>query len=378
MDTGAFLPIGALGALAVQIRGDLGLSVAAVSAAVSVFFLAGSVTASILGPEIDRLGWHRTARAAAGLSSVSLLLIALSHVWGLLALALVVGGAGLALTFPSTNVMLHGVIAPRHLAMAISIKTSATPVALLAGGAAVPAVALTIGWRWVFLVGAALPLAAYLSLPRPSTASSSARVTSRASGRAAQRRVWRLGLSTLLASLLPGALTGSCVISLVGAGMSQSTAGLVFALANVAGIAVRLVAGWLADRSGTDGYRAVATFMILGGTAAVLLATEELGAMVVGAVVAFGLGWGWTGLVYFMAVRIESENPGSASAVMQTGGMLGSGLGPAIVGVTTHLFGLPAAWVVVAVATVLGGVVVARARRFGGTAPRVAAPPVTG
>jgi predicted MFS family arabinose efflux permease len=71
-------------------------------------------------------------------------------------------------------------------------------------------------------------------------------------------------------------------------------------------------------------------------------------------------------LVYFMAVRIESDNPGSSSAVMQTGGMLGSAMGPAIVGLTTHLLGLPAAWVVVAVATVLGGVVVARARRFEG------------
>jgi MFS family permease len=155
----------------------------------------------------------------------------------------------------------------------------------------------------------------------------------------------------------------------VGAGMGQASAGLVFALANVAGIAVRLVAGWLADRTGTDGYRPVAAFMILGGLAATFLATTNLAAMVVGAVVAFALGWGWTGLVYFMAVRIESGNPGSSSAVMQTGGMLGSGMGPAIVGVTTHVFGLPTAWVVVSVATVLGGLVVARARRFGSVTP---------
>jgi MFS family permease len=148
--------------------------------------------------------------------------------------------------------------------------------------------------------------------------------------------------------------------------MAPATAGLVFALANVAGIAVRLVAGWLADRSGTDGYQPVAAFMVLGGLATVLLATSALSAVVIGAIVAFGLGWGWTGLVYFMAVRTESDNPGSSSAVMQTGGMLGSAMGPAIVGLTTHLFGLPAAWLVVAAAAVLGGIVVARARRFAG------------
>ncbi|GAC1574537.1 MAG: hypothetical protein NVS3B24_01810 [Candidatus Dormibacteria bacterium] len=363
MDAGGIMPIGLLGALAVQIRADLGLSVTVILGAVSVFFLSGAGVAAVAGPEIDRWGWRRSARASAWLTTASLLFIGtFVHSWWGLVPALAVGGAGLAVTMPSTNVLLFRAVSRPHLAMAISTKQSAVPAALILAGAAVPAVALTIGWRWAFIGAAGLPFLGLLLAPRvldPSRATTA----SRASGRAAQRRVARVGLSVLLASLLPGALTGSCVITLVAAGMAPATAGLLFAGANVTGITVRLIAGWIADRSGTDGYRAVAAFMIVGGVGAALLATTSLALLAVATLIAFAFGWGWPGLIYFMAVRTESGSPGSSSAVMQTGGMLGSGLGLILVGLVHHFLGLESAWLTVAAATVGGGIVVAYARR---------------
>ena len=53
---------------------------------------------------------------------------------------------------------------------------------------------------------------------------------------------------------------------------------------------------------------------------------------VLGALVAFTLGWGWPGLFNLAVVDSNRETPGSASGVSQTGIYAGAAFGPAAFG----------------------------------------------
>jgi hypothetical protein len=170
-----------------------------------------------------------------------------------------------------------------------------------------------------------------------------------------------VGLSVALASLLPGALTGFAVLTLHGGGLTAPVAGATVVAANMLGIAVRLAAGVWADRVNSDGYRPVALLMAAGAIGAVLLGVGSPPLLVVGALLAYGFGWGWSGLTYFLVVRGPAEHAGSTSSVIQAGGMAGSATGPLAMGLLLHVTGYAVAWACVAAATGLGALIVARA-----------------
>jgi MFS family permease len=171
----------------------------------------------------------------------------------------------------------------------------------------------------------------------------------------------RVGLSVGLASLLPGALTGFTVLTLRGGGLPAPVAGGVVIAANVLGIVVRLTAGVWADRVGSDGYRPVAFLMAAGAVGAVLLGVGSLPLLIAGALLAYGFGWGWSGLTYFLVVRGSAEHAGSTSSVIQAGGMAGSAIGPLVMGLLLQVADYRWAWWCVAALTAVGAVVVARA-----------------
>ena len=54
---------------------------------------------------------------------------------------------------------------PSRLGLSFGIKQAAIPIATLLAGVAVPTVALTVGWRWAYLIGAGLALLALLIAP---------------------------------------------------------------------------------------------------------------------------------------------------------------------------------------------------------------------
>ena len=93
-------------------------------------------------------------------SSCALLAAALATGTGWLAAALAVGGLANAVGQPAGNATLAQHVSADRFGIAFAVKQSGIPVATLLGGLAVPAVALTIGWRWAFAAGALLAVAA--------------------------------------------------------------------------------------------------------------------------------------------------------------------------------------------------------------------------
>jgi cyanate permease len=93
------------------------------------------------------------------------------------------------------------------------------------------------------------------------------------------------------------------------------------------------------------------------------MSSDAEAVFVLGALVAFTLGWGWPGLFNLAVVDSNRETPGSASGVSQTGIYAGAAFGPAAFGVLAHAAGYGTAWVAVAVMTLLSAGVLWLARR---------------
>lgn len=150
------LPVFLLGGLAVQVRDELGVSEAGLGLAVSTFFAVSALISVHGGRLSERIGAERgvlfgavtslLARAGVALAATSL---------PSLLVCMAIGGLGNAVTQLAANLALAHQISPGRLGLAFGLKQSSIPIATLLGGLAVPLIALTVGWRWVYAGGGA-------------------------------------------------------------------------------------------------------------------------------------------------------------------------------------------------------------------------------
>ena len=162
------LPGFLVGALALQIRGDLDVSVEAVAAGVSVFFLAGAFGAGPGGRLSERTGALRAMLGSALVTSVCLLrgrargavrCWRCSRAWS-------VAGLANAVAQPAINLFMADQVPMERQGLAFGIKQSAIPAAVLISGLALPVLAIPLGWRATFVICALAPLAVALVLAR--------------------------------------------------------------------------------------------------------------------------------------------------------------------------------------------------------------------
>jgi len=244
--TSAALPVFFVGALAVEFRRDLGIGPGELGIAVSIYYLVaacGSVPASRL---VERVGGLRTMRIAASAMVVILLVAAVGLAsWTSLILVMVVAGVVATTIAPATNLFLIRRLSPLHQGLGFGIKQASVPFASLLAGVAVPAIAVTVGWRWVFVAGAAFAAVGLSVMPRPEHRSS---IVAWRTRRADTPIVGLHGLVVLAIGLGLGvaAASGTAIFLLTGAvrlGFSNGDAGLVVAAAGAAAVVGRVVSG---------------------------------------------------------------------------------------------------------------------------------------
>ncbi len=389
LDAFVTLPAALTGAVSVFIREDLALTDQRLGLALSSGYFAGAVMILVLKRALDALGWRRTMVAAAALGGIGLAGIASASDSRMLTIALLFSGAGVALMMPSTNLLLVTVDGTDRLAQLLAVKQASVPIALLLAGLAVPPTLAVATWRALFVGGLLVaplglllvwrlsassdpsdPAAAAEQLepgapdraaqqPRSAGVTSSLSGGSRRRGSTGSQGLGGAAVGVAIASCLPGALTAYLVISLVDSGMGPATAALLYGSANSAGIIVRISAGIYASRVVTKGFLPVATMMILGGTGALLLGTGLRPLLVLGASLAFGLGWGWPGLLFYAVMNARPASPAAASAAVHAGGLSGAAAGPIVAGAVAAAGGWIAAWSVVGALSIVGGVLVA-------------------
>jgi predicted MFS family arabinose efflux permease len=357
------LPGFLVGALALQIRADLDVSVAAVAVGVTVFFAAGAVGAGPGGRLAERLGALRAIRACVVTTAACLLLAALlAQSLAVLLALLAVAGLANAVTQPAINLFMADQVPLARQGLAFGIKQAAIPAAVLVSGLALPLLALPLGWRPTFAVCAAGALAVAVVVRR--TATSFAPVPQRDPAPRPSRALIVTAVGGALGSAGPNSLGAYLVASAVDAGIAEGVAGLLAAAGSGASLLARVALGERADRRRDYGFTAVAALLAAGSVGFVLLATGEAAPFVVGAFVAFALGWGWPGLFNLAVVDSNREAPGAATGVTQTGIYVGASAGPAAYGLVSAEYGYSAAWVVSGALSVAAAVAFAYAARL--------------
>lgn len=367
--TGAVLPALLVGTLGERITSGLGLGEAGLGLSLAAFFGTSALLAPVAGGLADRIGWPAAIRRGGLTVGLGLVLVATAggSVPGLVA-GLAVGGVGMATAMPAGSRAVAVALPADRQGLLFGVKQAAIPLAGLLAGAAVPAVALTVGWRWSFAAALPLPLLAVVLAGRVTGPSRDGR---RGGPGAPPPRAYRLlaaGAAAAAAAL--ASMSTFAVVTAVDAGLAEGGAGLLVALASGLGLAVRVVAGWLADRRGSDGLVAVATMLAVGAGGLALVGVGTSATVVVGTLVAYAVGWGWPGLFYLGAVVHHPASPGAATGTVQAGLSGGSAVGPPLFGLVAGGVGLTAAWGTAAAAMLLGGVLVGVGRRRLGALPR--------
>ena len=346
------LPLFLTGTLAVLMREDLGFDEAQLGTSFTLFFLVGAAVSVVGGAVSERLGPRRTMLLGGFGTVVALVAIAtvVDSYTGFLA-CLLLAGLTNGLAQPATNLAIAvGVPPPRH-GVAFGLKQSAGPATTLIAGFALPLV-LHVGWRAAFAGSAVLWVLVALMLPTI-PARSVQRCTATRLPRATDvpmPTLVLLAMGAVFAMAAAASLSAFLVSAVVVGGMEVGRAGLLFAGGSVASILVRVISGWLADRRDGRHLLIVAVMLLLGGLGYALLAFGSTTiAVVAGTILAFGVGWGWTGLHNFAVVRGNPSAPGVATSVTQTGLLLGGVVGPAVFGLVVVRAGYPAAWLGAAV-----------------------------
>ncbi|HEY2717752.1 MAG TPA: MFS transporter [Solirubrobacterales bacterium] len=343
----AVLPLALSGAVAVSLRHALGLSLDEFGLGVSAYYLSSACLSPLLGSLVQRLAPRDGVRIALCFGAASLLgLGLLTHTMATFFLFLAVGGVSNAIAPPAVNHFLTLRIDGGGLATAVGAKQAAVPIAGLLSGLSVPLVAVNFGWRAVFLLAAAAPLAllAGWTLDRrarrfPGGPVAGAEISS------PRRRLAGFAVVGGMAAMGGNATSAFLVSSAVAIGFNQSAAALILAAGSAACAAVRYGGGVVVDRRWIGGMAGFAVLLAVGGLGYLGLASALAPVFAVSAILAFAGGWGWPGLFQFSVIEANPGVAARATGLTQTGVYLGAASGPLLFGLlATQSFAL--AWLV--------------------------------
>ena len=338
------LPVFLVGGLAVQIGDELRFSPAGLGLAVSVYFGVSALASVPAGTLVERYGPTTMARAAVVLAAACLLGIgaAARSLTGL-AVILGLGAAANAAGQLASNTTLARHVPARRQGLSFGVKQAAIPVSTLLAGASVPAVALTLGWRWAFVLAAGAAAAAWRLVPvedvRPRRGPGER-------GERATAALVVLGIAATLAAGAANALGTFLVDAAVTGGMAPGPAGLLLTMGSAVCVVARVFGGWQADRRPGRQVGVIAALLAVGAVGLALIGVPGTPALVVGVVLGFGLGWAWPGLMNFAVVRLHPQAPAAATSITQTGVYAGGCLGPLSLGAIAAAAGYPTMWTV--------------------------------
>ena len=346
-----------IGALAVQVSGDFDVSQSVYGRGLGGFFLAATVGSVVLGKLVQRIGPRRQITALLTLAAAMQLLIAtvadsFSQVVGLL----VVCGLANAGNQAAVNLALTRAQVQR-LGMAIALKQSGMPAASLLSGLAVPALALTAGWRWAFVLGAALSLVTLvlvLAVLEPIAPEDRRSPVARPDS--TRMALILAAASGGLMSFGAGSLNAWLVSSGVDAGLGEGTAGIVLSLGAASGIAMRLYSGTRVDAMSRKPFFVGGLTALVGAVGMASLGARVTAVHVGATFVAFASGWIFPVFTNFGIIRRNPDAAGAATGTTQMGIYIGVFSAPLITGPLIDSFGYTVMWTVVASVVAVGAI----------------------
>jgi len=330
----------------------MGVSVALVGVYVAIVY-AGAIAASLAaGALVGRHGAIRVSQGALVLCGAGLALCAVpSAVANALGAALI--GLGYGPITPASSHLLSLSTPPHRMSLVFSLKQTGVPLGGMVAGALVPSLLLLIGWQGALLAAAAANLLCALAAQPLRAALDADRGGHRplALGNLAQPIRLVLahpGLKMLAACSFVFSIAQLSLTTYLVAFLSETlayglvAAGLALSVAQLGGVAGRILWGWVADR-GLGARRMLALLsavMALASVATALLSPAVPQVLVLAVLVVFGASAiGWNG-VYLAEVARQAP---AGLASVATGGTLaftffGVVLGPPVFGALSGLF----------------------------------------
>ncbi|MGI9606724.1 MAG: MFS transporter [Acidimicrobiales bacterium] len=343
-----------IGALSVQVAAEFDVSEARYGWGLGSFFLAAMLGSIGFGRLAQIIGPRRQVSIAllmAGAIELAIAAFADSFAWVIAGLAAI--GLLNAAIQTGVNLMLAQAKLPR-LGFAVALKQSGMPSASLLAGFAVPVIALTVGWRWAYVVGAALTFIAAAVLRRAVAPIGRVAQAERAEPTSTRSALGIAAVSGLFMAFAAGALVSWLVGSGVDQGLDEGAAGLVLSLGAAIGITIRMTIGSRLDTYEGKPFRAAALVSFVGAAGMAALAFDGRVTHVAATVVAFGAGWVWPVFTNFGIVRRNAAAAGAATGITQMGVYVGVFLAPLISGWVIETWGYPQMWLMVAVSMVVG------------------------
>ena len=348
------LPGFLLGAFAPEIKEDLSFGDTELGAILTFGYLVSSIVMSSSGGIADRTGPKRVLRYGVIIASIAALLTgSLGNTFFLLMLFIGLNRVAEGIIHPATNTLISSSVVLDRQGIAMAAKQSAVPFATALAGFAVPTLGVAFGWKGTFLVVALLAFPAWFVIPDAPLIGGT--------NFSSRREMWRLSHLRLLA--LAGAFSAAAVVTVSGflttsaknAGYTDGAAGLILGLGGILMIISRLAWGFLADRFQFDRFKAVSASLLFGSLSFVLFAIESKASIAVGSVFIFGIGWSWPGLALLGIIEHHRDEPGEATAIVQTSIRLGAMFAPLGFGLIADSFDYSYAWLFSLVAALLGG-----------------------
>ena len=347
--------VGPLGipSIAPLIRQDLGLSMAQAGSFLSAYYIGAAIMSLPAGWMGDRWGVLATMVIGQALISAGLFGVARSVSFSLLTLIMVVAGAGYGMLNPTTAKAAMAWFPRRQRATAVGFKQVGLPLGGAVGALIMPHLALSLGWRPAVMVPAALVAAVgvltWVLYRDPPDSEYTARGTAGGPNLAtvlANRDLWLVALSTLVfagmqtvwMSFLVLYLTDVLFLPLV-------EAGRYLVMAQMAGMAGRVIFGMLSDGYFQGRRRVVLVIAGAGSTACSLAMAEtgpSTGAWLLGPLtVAFGFfGIGWNGVQHtLLAELVGPRGAGTAVGLGLTISSFGVSLCPPLFGLAVQRLG---------------------------------------
>lgn len=349
---------------------------------VSLLFGAAVVGTLFGGSYTRRYGACRTMQMSVGLCAAGLLTMIVPNVWAIVAGSAIAGFGQGILNSATAHLLVKYTPAERRNFL-FSIKQSGVPFGGMVVALTAPAIALALGWQWAIAMVVVLivpvlvlvqPLREAWDNDRDPTADMADQKFGGVPLVLSQPALRWISFTGLLFSGVQRCLLTFTVIYLVAErGYTLIEAGVMLSLVQVGGVLGRVGWGWVADRwSSTSVLLVIATVSVLDTFALIALDAEWPRVAVYAVFFIFGAAaLGWNGVLHAETARLSP--PGLISVVaggstfFVFGGVL---LGPSIFALLyTHIGSYSATFIMLAVASAVGGALVLCARHQAHSGP---------
>nr|WP_237448278.1 MFS transporter [Nocardioides flavescens] len=343
--------------LAVQIDRDIGFSTVQLGGGVAAYFFVSALGSPWAGRLVATYGAARPLRIATLACTVGLLAVAAAPAGWAVVAALALLGIANAAAQPAATHVITGIELPRTRATAFGLVQSSIPATTLLAGVVLAAFQ-DQSWRLAVVLVAALTLAAQLPLrwvkdPEAPPVAAQVEPPTRRGGIEQDRArgfVALMAATGFFVSLASTCLPSFLVVTGLLYGLSPSLVAGVQVAGSLTSILVRVVAASTgASMSGAGNVAGVVLLASAGALGFGLISTGSAAAFVAGSLLAYGCGWGWSGLFNLSVTRAVPHTAAASTGVTQGGIFLGGSIGPLAFAGVVHGSGTQLAWGLAAV-----------------------------